>query len=106
MLRLRQLLALLKILFASRAEIMLENIALRHQIFVLSPQRLADASCFDLDARDACRFGSAYHRLFSFLSGKPASGRATVFYRIGRLKFNLHLTRSKLKFELQTAYAP
>ncbi len=39
MLRLYQLLANLKFLFASRSDILLENIALRHQIQVLSRQR-------------------------------------------------------------------
>jgi len=38
MLRLSRILALLKIFFAPRAEIILENIALRHQVYVLSRQ--------------------------------------------------------------------
>jgi hypothetical protein len=38
MLRFTQILALLKIFFAPRSEIILENIALRHQISVLSRQ--------------------------------------------------------------------
>jgi hypothetical protein len=38
MLRLSQFLAFLKIFFATRSEIILENIVLRHQIAVLSRQ--------------------------------------------------------------------
>ena len=50
MLGMSQFLALLKILFAPRAEIILENIALRHQISVLSRQ--FDERKFNLLAGD------------------------------------------------------